>query len=129
MSTLRFMIRSPSGLLVDQDVLSICAEDLDGFFGIRPGRADVMAVLPPGLLVFRDMSSETFVALSGGLLSMQRGVCRVAARDAVASRNLADIASVLEAHLTRRRKRRAMLRDVLDDLATEAIRRLAGVHG
>lgn len=127
MSTFRLMIRSPSALVVDQDIFALCAEDLDGFFGLRPGRADVMAVLPAGLLVFRDQSGETFVALSGGLLYLREGVCRVAARDAVASRNLDEIASVLAMHLERRRKRKEMLRDVLADLATEAVRRLAGM--
>ena len=125
MSALHLMLRTPGGLVVDQAIRALGAEDLAGWFGILPGRAELMAVLPPGLLVFRDDASESFVALAGGLLHLRENTCRVAAREAVVSHALDDIAEVLEAHLAKRRARSATLRDALDDLAREAIRRLA----
>lgn len=125
MNTLHLMLRTPSGLLIDQPIGGLIAEDLGGWFGILPGRVDLMAILPPGLLVFRDKEGESFSALSGGLLHLRGGICRVAAREAIVSRRLDDVAATLEAQLKRRRARRETLRDVIDDLAREAIRRLA----
>ena len=76
------------------EVASVVAEDRDGWFGIRPGRADLVALLPAGLLVFRDPGpegAEGFVALSGGVLDLAGSRCRVLAGDAVLSRSLEDI--------------------------------------
>jgi F-type H+-transporting ATPase subunit epsilon len=125
MSSLGLQLRTPSGLLVDRPIEALTAEDLDGWFGVRPGRADLVAVLPPGLLAFRDEEGEAFVALSGGLLHVRGGVCRVLAREAILSRDLEGIADALEAHFARRRRQHALQQDAVGDLAREALRRLA----
>jgi F-type H+-transporting ATPase subunit epsilon len=124
-SVLQLQLRTPHGLVVDQAVLAITAEDKSGWFGIGPGRADLVAVLPPGLLTFRDAAGEVFVALAGGLLEMQRGRCRVLAREAVISRNLDEIADQLESHLARRNARREAQLGVMDELVREALQRMA----
>ena len=122
--SLQLTIRTPAGVLFEGPVASVRAEDSSGGFGIRPGREDVVAVLPPGLLVFRDGEGEGFVALSGGLLSLERGACKVTARDAVLSRSLDDVAERLEALEAQRARRTGSRRDVLDQLAKEALRRM-----
>lgn len=125
MSVLQLQLRTPHGLVVDRAVQAITAEDRSGWFGIGPGRADLVAVLPPGLLTFRDAEGEVFVALAGGLLEMQRGRCRVLAREAVLSRDLDEIADQLEAHLMGRNARREAQLGVMDELVREALRRMA----
>lgn len=122
--TLRLAIRTPGGLLFDGPVTAVRAEDASGWFGVRPGREDVVAVLPPGLLLFVDDSGEGFVALAGGLLSLERGVCRVTTREAVLSRSLEDVGDRL-GELQRLRGQQAdTRRDVLHQLAREALRRM-----
>jgi alternate F1F0 ATPase F1 subunit epsilon len=101
------------------------AEDLDGWFGIRPGRRDLVAVLPAGLLLFEDEAGEAFLALAGGLLDLRGDRCRVMAREAVLARQLEEIAGLVEKHARARQQRTAKQRDVFDDLAKEALRRLA----
>lgn len=125
MSELRLQLRTPRGLVVDRAVAAVTAEDLSGWFGIAPGRADLVAVLPPGLLTFRDDHGEGFVALAGGLLDLWRGRCRVMAREALVSRNLDEIAGRLEEHFQRRSQRRRTQRSVMDELVREALRRIA----
>lgn len=122
---LRLGVRTPAGLLVDRPVQRVLAEDLSGWFGIRPGRLDLVAVLPPGLLAWGDGAEEGWVALSGGLLDLRRGECRVLARHAVASSQLEALADELARLLEERRARGAVQREVADDLAREALRRLA----
>lgn len=126
---LRLRLRTPAGLLVDQPVSAVTAEDLDGWFGIAPGRADLVAVLPPGLLVFRDPKSEGegegFVALAGGLLDLRANECRVMARQAVMSRDLERIADQVAAHLRQRRARGRAQRGAIFELVREALRRMA----
>lgn len=123
---LRLRLQTPNGVLLDEPVRSVVAEDLDGWFGIRPGRRDLVAVLPPGVLVFRDDAGEGFVALAGGLVDLRDGVCRVLAREAVVERDLATVADRVDGYLTGRDARGRAQRDVLDDLAREAMRRLVG---
>lgn len=123
--TLRLSVRSPSGLLMDGPVFSVLAEDLDGWFGIRPGRTDLVAVLPPGLLVYRDADGEGFVAFGGGLLHHERTECRVMCRDAAVSRSLDDVADLVERHLSSRDRRERARQDVVGELVREALRRLA----
>ncbi|MCB9676111.1 MAG: F0F1 ATP synthase subunit epsilon [Alphaproteobacteria bacterium] len=126
MKPLVLEVRTPTGIVLEREVRSITAEDRSGWFGIRPGRADVMAVLPPGLLVYLDAEGEGFVALSGGLLGMWDGRCRVVATEATPARDLASIAAEV-ARLERQREERAEVhRGVVRDLAREALRRLLG---
>jgi F-type H+-transporting ATPase subunit epsilon len=119
------MLRTPRGLLVDRPIERLAAEDLDGWFGVEPGRTDVVAALPAGLLVFEDDEGETFVALAGGLLDLREGDCRVMVREAVISRDLDAIAEEVDAHLDERRRKGGRERDAMGELATEALRRLA----
>lgn len=125
MKALRLKLRTPEQLLVDRDVSAIKAEDRSGWLGILPGREDVIAVLPPGLLIFRDGEGESYVALSGGLLDLRGSLCRVLAREAVLEQNLDSIAERVEALLRTRRDADARRRSVLDDLVREVMRRLA----
>jgi alternate F1F0 ATPase F1 subunit epsilon len=121
--TLRLRLRTPHGLQLDQPVSSIRAEDQDGWFGIAPGRPDLVAVLPAGLLIFRDADGEGFVALGGGLLHLLRGECRVMCRDAAFTRELGQIADRIEVLVQSRRERLETHRGVLAELARESLRR------
>lgn len=122
---LTLQVRSPEGLVFDGPVRALRAEDEDGWFGVLPGRMDVVAVLPPGLLLFEDAAGDGFVALSGGLLELADGRCRVMAREARLSRDVEEAAAALDALLEARRRRAGRRRGVMQDLEREALRRLA----
>lgn len=125
MKTLRLVVRAPSGLVLDRPVRAVRAEDLDGWFGIAPGRAELVAALPPGLFVFRDDEGEGFVALASGLLWFESDVCRVLARDVVVSRDLSHILADVDERLARRGERASSQRGVMLELFKEALSRLA----
>jgi F-type H+-transporting ATPase subunit epsilon len=125
MSSLHLAIRTPVSTIFEGPVQRVRAEDLDGWFGIRPGRRDLAAVLPAGLLLFEDEAGEAFLALAGGLLDLRGERCRVMAREAILARQLEEIAGLVENHTRARQQRTAKQRDVFDDLAKEALRRLA----
>lgn len=122
--TLELEVRTPSGLILQQPVLAVSAEDKSGWFGVRPGCEDVIAVLPPGLLLFRDGEGEGFVALSGGLLGVEKGRCRVLATEATVTRDLNSITSEVARQAQRRKDRTEVHQGVVRDLAREALRRL-----
>ena len=123
--TLSLKVRTPNGLLLDADVERVIAEDLDGWFGIAPGRVDLVAALPPGLLIYRDEEGEGFVALEGGLLDLRGGECRVMARNALLARDLAQVAARVDELVQSREDRRRSAAGVLNELVREAMNRLA----
>jgi F-type H+-transporting ATPase subunit epsilon len=122
---LTLQVRTPEGLLVDQAVRSIVVEDQDGWFGIRPGRIDVVASIPPGLTIFRDESGEHFIASSGGLLDLRDDLCRIMLRDAEVCDELAEASDRLAEARQRRRERSETYRGVFEELEREALRRFA----
>ncbi len=118
-------VRTPDRVVIDAPVHAVRAEDRSGWFGIAKGRAEVVAVLPVGLLVYRDDAGEGYVAVGGGLLHVDGEECRVMVRDAFASRSLGEIGSELQRYVQRRRVRIERERKIIDELAREALRRLS----
>ena len=74
-SGLRLTIATPAALLVDVDgVASLRAEDESGAFGVLPGHADLLTVLPPSVLRWsRDGEPMRYCALSGGVMTVSGG--------------------------------------------------------
>lgn len=122
---LRLRVRTPEGLALDREVRSIRVEDEDGWIGILPGRRDLLAVLPPGLVLFATDEGEGYVAVSGGLLELTSGDCRISAHDARVAGDPVAAADALDALLRGRRERSERRREVLGQLEREALRRIA----
>src|SRR5690606_23422698 len=118
-------IRTPSGRLFHGNVSTIRAEDLDGWFGIRPHRPDLIAALRPGLLIFEDEQGSAFVATSGGMLNLFANHCQVALQTGVLTRSPSELA----AHLAKTRDdataRKNRRDEVSKALLAEAVRRVA----
>ncbi len=72
---LHLTIATPASLLVDAgDVGSLRAEDLSGSFGVLPGHADLLTVLPPSVVRWTKRGeAQRFCAVSGGVLTVSGG--------------------------------------------------------
>lgn len=125
MKRLLLRVRTPERVVIDAPVHAVRAEERSGWFGVAKGRAEVVAVVPAGLLVYRDDDGEGYVAIGGGLLHVKDEECRVMVRDALASRDLTAIGSEIERYVQRRSARIERERDIIDELAREALRRLS----
>ncbi len=73
--TLRLTIATPAAILVDvDDVVSVRAEDASGSFGVLPGHADLLTVLPASVVRWtRKDRSTRYCALSGGVMTISAG--------------------------------------------------------
>jgi F-type H+-transporting ATPase subunit epsilon len=71
----RLTIATPAALLIDaSDVRAVRAEDESGGFGLLPGHADFLTVLPASVLRWRcDDGVEHYCVLQGGLLTTTGG--------------------------------------------------------
>ncbi|MEZ5931061.1 MAG: F0F1 ATP synthase subunit epsilon [Alphaproteobacteria bacterium] len=77
---------TPISVIIDaEDISYIRAEDETGAFGILPGHADFLTVLPISVLTWRNgKGDEHHVALRGGVLTVKDGdLVEIATRDAV----------------------------------------------
>lgn len=96
MSSLHLTITSLGSIVVDEpDVLSIRAEDASGNFGVLRGHADFLTTLDTGVVSWRTSAGDTYCAVRGGIFTVEGG-CQVtiAAREAIADRNLERLESV-----------------------------------
>ncbi|PEQ11597.1 F0F1 ATP synthase subunit epsilon [Novosphingobium sp. PC22D] len=73
--SLHLTIATPGTAVVDSDdVRAVRASDESGSFGILPGHADLLTVLPASIVRWRDADGEThYCAVRGGVLSLTGG--------------------------------------------------------
>ncbi len=126
--TLALVVRTPTGLVIDQRVESVVAEDRDGWFGLLPARAELVAILPAGFLLFTEPEgSEGFVAHAPAVLHHHAGRCRVLTSEASVARRIEDVPEVARAGTTRRAEQAARREDAVGRLVRELQRRLLEV--
>jgi F-type H+-transporting ATPase subunit epsilon len=83
---MKLLVTTPLAVVVEaDDVAHVRAEDETGAFGILPGHADFLTVLPVSVITWRDGGgAEHHVALRGGVLAVSGGDrVEVATREAV----------------------------------------------
>jgi len=93
-------IATPSELLVESgDVRSVRATDASGSFGVLPGHADLLTVLPASVVEWREGDgARRYCAVRAGVFSVSEGKkIAIACRQAVLGRALDELEQ--EVHL------------------------------
>lgn len=124
---MRLVITTPASVLVDAaDVRSLRAEDASGWFGIRPGHADLLTVLQPSVMSWVEGDErERFAALRGGVLTVRGGaVVELATREAFIGDDLDTLEDELNAAVAADSDSRAEARSGHLHLEAAAIRHL-----
>ena len=129
MTSLWLVLRSMIGTSFEGEVSSIVAEDLSGWFGVRPGCADLIAALPPGFLLFVEHGNERVAAFDRAVLDLRAGRCEVLARDLVLAGTLDEVADEVSRYHARRRARVEPGQDAVDALVQRALRVIAAGQG
>lgn len=90
---MRLTVNTPTEVVEDADnILSLRAEDPTGAFGIQPGHADFVTVLPVSVISWRSAEREGHVVVRRGVLTVQGGArIDVAARGAWREEQLAEL--------------------------------------
>ena len=104
--TLHLTIATPEAAVVDDPaVQALRAQDESGAFGILPGHADLLTVLPPSVVRWRGADGAArFCAVRGGVLTVRAGrEVAIAAREA----HLGDAIETLEAGIAATRAQEA----------------------
>ena len=108
---MKLVIATPLAIVLEaEEVRSVRARDETGSFGILPGHADFLTVLPVSVLAWRDAAGdEHYVALRGGVFEVQGGQnVSVASPEAICGDDLPRLENdVLEAYQRRQDEERA----------------------
>jgi len=71
---MRLVVTTPTEVVENvEDILSVRAEDSTGGFGIQPGHANFVTVLPVSVVTWRDAGREGHIVVRGGVLTVQGG--------------------------------------------------------
>jgi F-type H+-transporting ATPase subunit epsilon len=69
---MRLSLTTPRGALVETDVDEVTAPGALGEFGVLPGHVPLLAVLKPGVFVYRNKEGARYLATSDGVLEVAR---------------------------------------------------------
>jgi len=124
---MKLVITTPAQVVVEvDDVRSLRAEDASGWFGVRPGHADLLTVLQPSVMSWVGAdAAEHYAALRGGVLTVRGGeVVEVATREAFLGSDLDTLEDELATALAAERESRVEARTGAIHLEVAAIRHI-----
>jgi F-type H+-transporting ATPase subunit epsilon len=124
---MKLVVATPDRVVLEADaVASLRAEDATGSFGVLPGHADLLTVLVPSVIAWRDGGgAEHYVAVRGGVLTVRDGTTvEVASREAVAGDDVEAIGAELAAAAEAAREREASARTDAIGLEAAVVRRI-----
>jgi F-type H+-transporting ATPase subunit epsilon len=76
---LKFEVATPERLVVDESVDEVILPSVEGYMGVRPGHAPLLAKLDIGEISYRQGSNTKYAATSGGFAEVLRDSVRVLA--------------------------------------------------
>ena len=63
---LRLELATPTRLVVSEEAAEVVVPGIDGYFGVLPGHAPLLALLGAGEVAYRTGRTERYLAVSGG---------------------------------------------------------------
>lgn len=79
---LKFEVATPERLVIDSSVDEVVLPSVEGYMGVRPGHAPLLAKLDVGEIAYRLGKDTKYVATSGGFAEILRETVRVLAETA-----------------------------------------------
>ena len=120
--TFRLEITTPERMVVREDVEEAQVPARNGYLGVMPGHAPLLAQLKPGALTFRNGGQTTTLAISGGFLEVLPDQARALVETAERACEI-DVTRAEKARQRAEERLRASKPDVDIDRATVALER------
>lgn len=120
---MKLKILLPTEVFLEEEVIKISGEALNGSFTILPRHLDFVTVLQPGLLYFETNKKETFLAVDNGVLLKAGAEVLVSVRSAVRAEGLKDVRKKVEKRYQELNEREKRSRSVLAKFESDFIRR------
>lgn len=116
-------IFTPAQTILDEEILSLIAEDRSGYFGIEAGHINFLTVLTPTILRYRTSGKkEHFIAINGGILKVENGAVTIAVREAVAGEDMGRLEETLSLEMEKEASDEKMTRLSLERIGIMMMR-------
>ncbi len=120
----------PSGVLLEEEVVKVTAEAVNGFFTLLPRHIDFVAALVPGLFTYQSPGgAEYHLAVDEGILIKQGEQVYVSTARAVAGDDLARLQETVEDELKVLGESEKKARTVMSRLEADTLRRFTRLGG
>lgn len=120
--TFRLEVTTPEHMVVREDVEEAQIPAKNGYLGILPGHAPLLAQLQPGELTFRQGGRTQYLAVTDGLVEVMPDHTRVLVESAERAAEI-DVARAERARQRAEERLKAPAQDVDLDRATIALQR------
>ncbi len=118
---LRLEVATPERLLVDEQVAEVQIPARNGYIGILPGHAPLLAELATGFMHYTAGARRWFLAIHGGFVEVIDNRVRVLA-------NIAERAEEIDVERARRALQRAQEQSVNPALGVDPAAALEAIH-
>lgn len=121
---MRLRVLLPANVLLDEDVSKVIADAPNGSFCLLPRHRDFVTSLVPGILSFTNGSgTETFIAVSEGVLTKSGPEVLVSSRRAVRSPELEELQRIVRDEFQTLDDRERVAQTVIARLEADFMRR------
>ena len=96
MTALRFVVRTPREVVLEDDTRAVRVPTETGQVGLRPRGEPVVLGVEPGLVAVHRAAGTLFVATAGGLLEHGRDACTLYTPFAIAGADADQVVAALE---------------------------------
>jgi len=114
----------PTEIFMEQKVLKIKAEAINGSFCLLPRHIDFSAVLVPGIFIFEpQLGEENFLAMDEGFLVKCGHDVLISTRNVVGGKKLGELEHHVEEEFEKLNEQEKKFRSVLSKLEADFVRR------
>lgn len=129
---MRLKVFLPQKIMMDESVIKVIAEAVNGSFCLMPRHINFATLLVPGILTFFSASqSEEFLAVDEGILVKCDAEVLVSTRQAIRSQDLGQLQQTVIRQFRRLDEREQMTRFALAKLEADIVRQFVELdkHG
>ncbi len=101
---------------IGKTVDSLRSEDSSGSFGVLARHQDLLTILRPCILICRKGEAESYVAVDGGILRVEKGAVTIASREAVEGTDLSALRGTIESDFYSKDEKEATFMDLLSNM-------------
>lgn len=122
---MKLKVRTPTEIVLDQEVTKVVADGRNGSFALKPRHIDFVSALVPGLFYFERSAGEAgeYLAVDQGILVKHGSEILVSVRNAVAGVALEELVRTVHDQFMALDEQERVVRTALARLESDFLRR------
>ena len=113
---MKLRVLVPQKILLEQEANKITADSLHGVFTVLEHHIDCTCLLPPGVIIIKNLDTETFVANDEGVFLKKGNTVDISIRRGIICDSLENIDELVEREFLERSETQKKLRTALTRL-------------